>query len=233
MDTLMVLGGLQKLTVSDFPGHLAAILFTRGCNYRCPFCHNPELVDPRRYVDQISEADVFSFLGKRGEKLDGVVITGGEPTVHRDLPILLRRIKDMGLATKLDTNGSCPDMIEQIFELELVDYIALDIKSSPSSYSRAAGMPVDVDSIRQSIELICSSGLPHELRMTYVEPLVPFEELAGVAELARGCRLFLVQPFQPTKALDSQFLLLPRPPVEKLEQVRAALESLGVPAAVR
>lgn len=229
----MILGGFQKLTMSDFPGRLAAVVFTRGCNYRCPFCHNPELVDPRRYVDQVSVAKVFSFLAKRSETLDGVVITGGEPTVHRDLPVLLRRFKDLGLATKLDTNGSRAEMIGQIIAQRLVDYIALDIKSSFSSYSRAAGVKADVDTIRRSIELICSSGLPHELRMTYVEPLMPFEELAEVAELCRGCRLFLVQPFQPSKALDPKFLLLPRPSTEKLERVRSVLAGLGVPAVVR
>ena len=221
------------MTMSDFPGRLAAMVFTRGCNYRCPFCHNPELVDPDRYVDQISEAEVFAFLAKRIETLDGVVITGGEPTVQSDLPLLLRRCKDLGLATKLDTNGSNEEMIGEIIEQRLVDYVALDIKSSLSSYSRAAGVPADVGAIRRSIELICSAGLPHELRMTYVESLMPLEEISEVAELCRGCRLFMVQPFQPSKALDAKFLQLPRPSTEELERVRSALSGLGVPAVVR
>ena len=229
----MVFGGLQRLTISDFPGRLAAIVFTLGCNYRCPFCHNPELVDSHRFVRRIPEAEVFSFLATRTERLDGVVITGGEPTVHCDLPALLRRFRDLGLATKLDTNGNSPELIEQIIEQGLVDYIALDIKSSPTSYSRAAGVPVNTDSIRRSVELICASGVPHELRMTYVEPLVPFQELAQVAKLAQGCRLFLVQPFQPTKTLDPRFLRLQRPSAERLRQVQARLASFGLPAVVR
>ncbi len=229
----MIIGGLQKLTLTDFPGHLSAVLFTRGCNYRCPYCHNPELVDPRLYREPISDADVFSFLESRVKRLDGVVVTGGEPTIHKDLPVLLRRIKELRLAIKLDTNGSSPEMIEALLREGLLDYIAIDVKSSVASYARAAGSEVDTRAIRRSVELVVSSGIPHELRMTFVESLVPLEEIAGVAELARGCRLFLVQPFQPSKALDPRLLLIRRPSVERLEQVRSLLSGMGLPVAVR
>ncbi len=229
----MVIGGLQKLTLSDFPGHLSAIIFTRGCNFRCPFCHNPELVDPARYAARVPQSDIFTFLRGRTEKLDGVVVTGGEPTVHRDLQAFLRGLKRLGLAIKLDTNGSCPDGIGKLIEQRLIDYVALDIKSSPASYPRASGVPADIDAVRRSVELLTSSGLPHELRMTYVEELIPLEELEGVAELARGCQAFVVQPFQPSKTLNPEFLGMPRPSKKKLEQIQRILEELGVPAVVR
>lgn len=229
----MIIGGLQKLTLADFPGHLSAVLFTRGCNFRCPYCHNPELVDPRLYAKPMSEEAVFSFLGSRVARLDGVVVTGGEPTIHHDLPALLRRIKELRLAIKLDTNGSSPEMIKALMEEELLDYIAIDIKSSAGFYARAAGTEVNTKAVRRSVELVTSSRIPHELRMTFVEPLVPLEEISGVAELARGCGLFLVQPFQPSKAIDPSFLRLPRPSMERLEQVRTLLSELGLPAVVR
>ncbi len=229
----MVIGGLQRLTLSDFPGRLAAVLFTRGCNFRCPFCHNPELVDTRRFAETIPQAEVFSFLRTRSGTLDGVVVTGGEPTIHADLPALLRSLKELGLAVKLDTNGSAPGALERLIAQELVDYVALDIKSSPALYPAAAGVPVDIDALRCSVELLAAAGLAHELRMTYVERLIPLKELEAVAELARGCQVFFVQAFQPSKALDPSFLLLSRPSRQELEQVRSTLEKLGLPATVR
>jgi len=229
----MVIGGLQKLTLVDFPGRLAAVLFTRGCNFRCPYCHNPELVDPSVYAEPIPEAEVFSFLEGRVARLEGVVVTGGEPTVHADLPDLLRRIRRLGFFIKLDTNGSAPEMIDRLCRESLLDYVAIDIKSSPDSYERAAGTPVDAAALRRSVELVISSGLPHELRMTFIEPFVALDDMAGVAELARGCALFLVQPFEPSKAIDPRVVLLPRTSREKLEQARSRLSAMGLPAALR
>jgi pyruvate formate lyase activating enzyme len=229
----MTIGGLQKITLTDFPGRLAAVLFTRGCNFRCPYCHNPELVDPRCYAEPIPDEEVFAFLESRIERLDGIVVTGGEPTVHPDLPELLHRIRRLGFSIKLDTNGTNPDLVGQLIKAKMLDYIAIDIKCAPDSYSRVAGVRVDANAICECVEMTISSGLPHELRMTFVEPLVSMEEIPGVAEFARGCKLFLVQPFQPSKALDPSLLRLQRPPVERLEQVCLMLQSLGIPATLR
>ncbi len=229
----MTIGGLLKITLTDFPGRLAAVLFTRGCNFRCPYCHNPELVDPLRYVEPVPDGEVFAFLESRVGRLDGVVVTGGEPTLHPDLPDFLQRIRRLGFFMKLDTNGSNPDMIEELIETKMLDYIAIDVKSAPDSYARVSGAHADIDAVRRCIELAISSGLPHELRMTFVEPLISLDDMAGVAVLARGCKRFLVQPFQPSKALDPGFLRLQRPSVEKLEQARLMLQSLGLPAALR
>jgi pyruvate formate lyase activating enzyme len=177
----MTIGGLQKITLTDFPGRLAAVLFTRGCNFRCPYCHNPELVDPRCYAEPIPDEEVFAFLENRIERLDGIVVTGGEPTVHPDLPELLHRIRRLGFSIKLDTNGTNPDLVGQLIKAKMLDYIAIDIKCAPDSYSRVAGVRVDANAICECVEMTISSGLPHELRMTFVEPLVSMEEIPGVA----------------------------------------------------
>ncbi len=229
----MIIGGLQKFTLIDFPGKMAAAVFTRGCNFRCPYCHNPELVEQTFAAPSVTEEELFAFLETRKDRLEGVVVTGGEPTLQADLASFLKKIKDAGLAVKLDTNGSSPAVLGGLLEKKLVDYVAMDIKGSPRGYSRAAGVSMSLESIRASIRLIITSGIPHELRMTYTEKLVPVEDLPGVAELARGCRLFVVQPFLPTKTLDPRMLKEPRPSGEKLEEVRSRLQDLGLPAVVR
>jgi pyruvate formate lyase activating enzyme len=229
----MTIGGLQKLTLTDFPGRLSAIIFTRGCNFRCPYCHNPELVDPLRYVEPLSEEEVFSFLQARIGELDGVVVTGGEPTIHSDLARLLRKLKRLGFSVKLDTNGSAPEMISQLIADSLLDYVAIDIKASADSYERAAGVTVDTAAVRSCVERVVSAGLPHEVRMTVVDPLMSLRCAQGVAQMARGCKLFFVQPFQPSKSLDPGLLALPRPSVEELDRIRTALLELGLPAVLR
>jgi pyruvate formate lyase activating enzyme len=229
----MTIGGLQKLTLTDYPGKLSATIFTRGCNFRCPYCHNPELVDPLRYGQPLPESEIFSFLVGRTGRLDGVVLTGGEPTVHPDLPDLVQRIKQLGFSVKLDTNGSNPEMLEHLLRQRLLDYVAIDIKSSPAFYRQVTGVEADTRKIRRSVDAVVSSGILHELRMTFIEALVPIGQIQGVAELALGCMLFLVQPFQPTKALDARLLRCPRPTLEKLKEVRDLLSMTGLPAVVR
>ena len=127
----MVIAGFQKVSLSDFPGKISAIVFTQGCNFRCRYCHNPELVDPARYAAPLAVDAVLDFLAGRVGRIQGVVVTGGEPTLHADLPGLLARIKSLGLAVKLDTNGSRPDVLEEVFRQGIVDYIAMDIKAPP------------------------------------------------------------------------------------------------------
>src|SRR5512137_1755764 len=118
----MTIGGLQKLSLSDFPGKVSAIVFTRGCNFRCPYCHNPELVDPCQYGPEIPEAEVWAFLEKRRNKLEALIVTGGEPTLQKDLSLFLKRAKEMGYLTKVDTNGSHPDVLERLIHGKLIDY---------------------------------------------------------------------------------------------------------------
>jgi pyruvate formate lyase activating enzyme len=229
----MTIGGLQKLSLTDFPGRLSAIIFTRGCNFRCPYCHNPELVDPSRFGECLPEDEVFSFLQSRLGQLEGVVVTGGEPTVHEDLPELLEKLRRLRFSIKLDTNGSLPERIESLLKGQLLDYVAIDIKSSGSTYERTVRATVSPEAIRRSVELVVSSGVQHELRLTAVDPLSILEQAHGIAEIAQGCSVFFLQPFQPSKALDSSLLALSRPAMEDLEKLRRALRDAGLPAVLR
>jgi len=139
----MIIAGLQKFSLIDYPGKICAIIFTRGCNFRCQYCHNPELVIPEKYAPSIPISQIYEFLESRRGKLDAISITGGEPTQHIDLIEMLEKIKNMGFLTKLDTNGSRPETLEKIISRKLVDYFAMDIKTSIKDYSRIAGHSVD------------------------------------------------------------------------------------------
>ena len=165
----MIIGGFQPFTLSDFSGHVAAIVFTQGCNWRCSYCHNRSLLKLRRPATElIPESFVLDTLQRRRNELDGIVITGGEPTIQEDLPRFIRKIHHMGLAVKLDTNGSRPDVIRELLEEGLLDYIAMDIKAPFDKYESIAGRPVDIVALQRSIDLIKNSGVPHELRTPLV-----------------------------------------------------------------
>ena len=208
----MKFGGLQSFTLSDFPGRTAAILFTQGCNFRCPFCHNGELIplgpnltpptEARSEQMPPTEEEILAFLGKRRDLLEGVVVTGGEPTVQPDLVRFLRRIKAMGFAVKLDTNGSRPEMLAEVLAKGLVDYVAMDVKAPLEQYGRLAGVPVHPDTLRESIALIAQSGVAHQFRTTYVEPLLAAADLEAIrAEIPAGSP-HKVQAFRPELARD-------------------------------
>jgi len=197
------LGGWQKCSLIDFPGKICAILFTKGCSFRCPFCHNPGLVLPEHLAqEQLDEKAVFAFLHKRKGLLDGVVVSGGEPTIHADLPEFLASIKAMGFAIKLDTNGDHPEMLESLIRKNLVDYWAMDRKASLPRYAQIAGVPIDTQKIEQSSSLIIQSGLPYEFRTTLVRELHPPEEAELIARELQGVDRFILQQFRPLITLD-------------------------------
>ena len=200
----MIFGGFEKCTLVDYPGKVACMVYTIGCNFRCPYCHNPELVDETVEVT-LSEATILDFLDTRRELLDGVVITGGEPTMHEKLPVFMRRIKDKGFLVKLDTNGTNPKMLQQVIDEGLVDYIAMDIKSPLETYSQTVARPVDVESIRESIRILLSSPVPYEFRTTVVKSLLSPEDLKRIGEAIRGAKNYYLQKFVPTKILNPQF----------------------------
>jgi pyruvate formate lyase activating enzyme len=135
----MKIGGLQKFSLLDYPGKISAVVFTQGCNFRCPYCHNPELVDPERFQECIPEDEIFAFLETRRGKLEAVTVTGGEPTIQNGLSSFVRRIKDMGFMVKLDTNGSRPEVLEELIRHKLIDYIAMDIKAPLEKYEAVTG----------------------------------------------------------------------------------------------
>ena len=179
----MLIGGLLKFSLIDYPGKVAAVIFTQGCNYRCPFCHNPDLVLPESFNPPLNVEDVMSFLVKRRGQLQGIVITGGEPTLHADLKEFIRDIKALGFLVKLDTNGSRPDVLADILKENLVDLVAMDIKSSLAGYCKATGGAADLEAVKASIALIRSSGVDHIFRTTVLKGIVSGEDIRQIGVL--------------------------------------------------
>ncbi len=191
----MKLFGLQKLTLLDYPGHTACTVFTGGCNFRCPFCHNASLVLDIDAAAQIDEKEFFRFLEKRTGILDGVCVSGGEPLLCADIAEFIRKIKTMGFSVKLDTNGSFPEKLEALIEEGLVDYVAMDIKSCAEKYASATGVPVDMEKIEKSIDLLLSERVDYEFRTTVVRELHTEEDIEKIARRIRGARAFFLQNF--------------------------------------
>ncbi len=189
----MLIGGLLKFSLIDYPGKVAAVVFTQGCNYRCPFCHNPQLVLPELFTEPIAMDEVLGFLEKRRGQLQGVVITGGEPTLHEGLKDFIRRVKAMGYLVKLDTNGSRPEVLRAILDEKMVDLVAMDVKASPAGYAKATGARCDLDSVRASIALIKESGVDHVFRTTAVKGFLMPEDVAAVRILLGRVRRYKLQ----------------------------------------
>jgi pyruvate formate lyase activating enzyme len=196
----MKISALQPVTASDFPGRVAAIVFTQGCNFHCPFCHNGSLL-PMDADSLINEDIVFGFLQKRRKLLDGLVISGGEPCLQDDLTGFCRQVKDMGFAVKLDTNGSCPEVIEELLDENLVDFIAMDIKAPLSRLPELTGTVSHGPQIHRSISLIAESNVDHLFRTTDVKPLLSSEDHRSIKELVPPGSLHVVQPFVAKNAL--------------------------------
>ena len=182
----MKLGGLVKFTLIDFPGYPAAIVFTQGCNFRCRYCHNPELVYPHLFQESVPEEEVMSFLKRRQGTLDGVVISGGEPTLQADLVRFMAGIKALGYKTKLDTNGTRPDVLKELIDKKLVDFIAMDLKAPLTKYAAITGVEANENIIRQSIDLIRQSGLSYQFRTTYDKEVLTDEDIAAVSLAVNG-----------------------------------------------
>ena len=200
----MRLGGLQRSTLIDYPGKVAAIVFTIGCNFRCPYCHNPELVDET--ADEILVDDFFAFLRERQGLLDAVTITGGEPTMHDDLIPFMREIKALGFLVKLDSNGTRPDILRATMAEGTVDYIAMDIKAPLRKYEGTVARPVDLARIKESIELLKAGSTPYEFRTTVIKTLLSFEDFRQMGEEIKGAQTYYLQKFVPTKLLNPGFI---------------------------
>ena len=200
----MIIKGLEKQTLLDYPGKIACIVFTFGCNFRCGYCHNPELVfDDKR--PQISEESILSFLDERKGFLEGVVITGGEPTLHKDLPEFMAKIKNLGYSVKLDTNGTNPEMLKILLERKLVDYIAMDIKAPLDEYERMANCEVDARKIEESIRLV-KTAPRYEFRLTAAPGIFSEEQARRIGRWLDGSDKFCLQQFKGVKTLDPSFV---------------------------
>lgn len=203
----MILGGLQKFSLADYPGKTCAILFTRGCNMRCPYCHNPELVWPERYAPEIAIEDALAFLETRRGLLDAVTVTGGEPCLQADLPDLLARLKGMGFAVKLDSNGSFPDVLRKVITNKLVDYVAMDIKAPLGKYAQVSGVSLDVEPIQESIALLLEGRVDYEYRTTVDRDLLDEGDLLAIGETIRGARRYCLQHLNAYDAKGSSLVM--------------------------
>ena len=202
----MKVTGIQKLTLLDFPGVVACTVFTAGCNFRCPFCHNAMLVLPEQIDDEcLTDDEVFGFLKKRRGVLDGVAVTGGEPLLHADMPEFLARVKELGYKIKLDTNGSNPELLSEIVKNKLVDRVAMDIKNAPEEYARTIGLKsFDIAPVERSKEMLLRGDIDYEFRTTVVKGIHTKESLIGAAKWIEGAKECYLQQFK-----DSGNLILP------------------------
>jgi len=206
---MIEIGGLQKTTLIDYPGRVAATVFLVNCNFRCPFCYSSELVIPEKIKKQprIPLKEFFSFLRERAGLLDGVVICGGEPCLNQELPQFIKKIKKLGYLVKLDTNGSNPSLLKKLIEEKLIDYIAMDIKAplNKKKYSGAIGREIDINLIKESIKLIKDSGIEYEFRTTVVPGIHSKEDIIEIAKQLRPARKYFLQNFRPEKTNDPKF----------------------------
>ena len=192
--------GLQKMTLLDFPGHVAATVFTGGCNFRCPFCHNALLVNVE--TDVITENEILDFLSKRKGILDGVAITGGEPLMHAEIIPFMQKVRDMGFMIKLDTNGSFPERLKEIVRLRLCDYVAMDIKNCKEKYAETCGLErADIDKISESVDFLIGSGIDFEFRTTVVRNFHSTEDIEKIAQWIGKAPKYFLQNFVDSGAL--------------------------------
>lgn len=193
----MVISGMQKLTLLDYPEKTACLLFTQGCNFRCPFCHNKDLLQNDIPEEIVSEEEVFNYLKKRQGILDGVCITGGEPLLQKDIEDFIRKIKDMGFLVKLDTNGSCPATLKKLLDNNMLDYVAMDVKDDFSRYDRTSGIKmINIENIKKSIEIIENSSVEHEFRTTVVKELHDYNHLKKICEYLGKKAKYYIQNYR-------------------------------------
>lgn len=186
----MNIAGVQKVTLLDYPGKVACEIFTQGCNFECPFCQNSSLI-PITNTGEFSEEEIFEYLNLRKNILDGVVITGGEPTVQKDLKGFIKKIKDLGLLVKLDTNGGNPKVLQELIDEDLVDYVAMDIKNIFNKYNITAGKKINLDNIKKSIEILKASKIDYEFRTTIIKEMHSLDDIISICKLVGDAKYYL------------------------------------------
>lgn len=221
----MIFGGFQKTDLINYPGKVASTVFTRGCNFRCPYCHNPEFViqgsDQTYFGETYTEEEVLAFLRKRSSFLDALVISGGEPTLHSDLPTFIRKVRDLGLMVKLDTNGSRPDVLGSLLAENLLDYVAMDIKAPLEKY-HLLGFD-STESIEESIKILDASETDHEFRTTCARAIVAEDDFRKIAGILGPDAKWYLQPFNPAKTLDPAYTSETTWSADELRTVAASL----------
>lgn len=217
----------------DYPAKISAVVFSQGCNFRCPYCHNPELVNPDLYGPCIAEEEILAFLAKRRGKLDAVSISGGEPTVQPDLAEFIKELKAKDFLVKIDTNGSNPELLEKLIKDKLIDYIAMDIKGPLARYGEITGTRVQPEVIKRSIKAVMSSGIPYEFRTTVVKALLREDDILEIGKLIKNARLYALQSFAASKHLDMECLRQTHYCKEELLSMKAKLDKEILSVVVR
>lgn len=198
----MQIHGLSKLTLLDYPGHIAATVFTGGCNFRCPYCHNKELVIHPETYPTISEEEVITFLKSRVGKLQGVCITGGEATLQPDLEDFIKKIKEMGFLVKLDTNGYRPEIVRKLLDAQCIDYVAMDIKNCKEKYALTCGLPsMDTGRLEETVKMLMDSDLDYEFRTTIVRELHETEDMEKIGQWIRGAKAYFLQSYEESEGV--------------------------------
>ena len=229
----MKIGGLERLTLIDYPGKVAATVFTVGCNFRCPYCYSSEIVVPEKIENQpiIPEKEFFDFLDNRKGLLEGIVVCGGEPTIHQNLPVFIKKIKEKGFLVKLDTNGSNPEVLNNLIQDSLVDYVAMDIKGPKEKYGLMTGLnnlwdEVMMEKIEKSIEVLKNSEIDYEFRTTVVPDVLKKEDLLKIANWIRPAKKYYLQNYRAEKeTINPEFMKKKPYPEEFLLEVQKEISS--------
>lgn len=215
--------GVQQTSLIDYPGNIVSTIFLSRCNFRCPFCHNPELV-----LDQVEEdippEEVIDFLEDKKKWLDGICITGGEPTLHKGLPEFIKKVKSLGMKVKLDTNGTNPEMLSGLLSMNLLDYVSMDIKASPENYPDVTKVRVNMDKVRESIKLLQQSNIEHEFRTTVIPGHFDAKEAEAIGSLLRGSGKYFLQQYRNSdKVLEQEYQNIEPYLADKFEEFRTIL----------
>lgn len=222
---MLRISGLERSSLLDYPGKISAIIFTYGCDLKCPYCHNPELViEGFDEAKSFSEEQVLDFLKSRKGKLDALVITGGEPLVQKELLPFIKKVKEMGFLIKLDTNGTFPDKLKDLIETGYIDYIAMDVKYPKAGYVKNSMIPGIAKKIEKSIKIIKDSGLDYEFRTTYVKPLHSLESVEGIGKMIKGAKNYYIQNFRPGKTIDPTLTKENSFTTKELEEIKKTIE---------
>jgi pyruvate formate lyase activating enzyme len=215
----MMIKGFQKLSLIEYPEKISAIVFLGNCNFKCHFCYNIDLVKDYKKLPDIPEKEILDFLSTRKGLLDGIAITGGEPTIHKELPEFIKKIKDLGFLVMLETNGTNPEMLKELIDNKLVDYIAMDIKAPLEKYDDIAGVKVNKKDIQDSIDIIRNSGIDYEFRTTVVPKHFNENDAVAIGKWLKGSKRYILQQFRPEKTLDEDYRKMESYPPEKLKEL--------------